>query len=169
MFFLFFLTILLPTILSQENIAYDYLNHGSDWTGTCKDGTRQSPIDLISNIAKNSTKFSYFQPLYAPSFAFVSHLNTSLLLEGSFGSLFTISADLIAKSLNLNADQVRFRAPSEHTFGGARYPLEVQIHHQVRKKRKQDVEGLILFFITKLKKYLPAHQVDQNTQSNKNQ
>ena len=142
MFLPFFLTILLPAILSQEYISYDYLQHGADWTAICKRGKGQSPIDLLLNKAQNSTISSYFLPKYTPFFAFVSHLNTSLLLdfEGPSGFLFTISPDSNANSLSFTAEQIRFRAPSEHTFGGARYPLEVQIYHKVsctKKKKKK--------------------------------
>jgi carbonic anhydrase len=130
MFIIFF--IILPNIFCEEFNGYDYLNHGADWTGTCNQGVKQSPIDVTVSPVKNSTKPSYFLPQYSPTSAFVNHFNTSLLIEGEFGNLFTTSADIFAKSQSLAANEIRFRAPAEHTFQGHRFPLEVQIHHQVK-------------------------------------
>lgn len=144
----YFFIILFPTILSQEYISYDYLQHGADWPAFCKRGKAQSPIDLFLNKAQNSTSSFYFLPKYTPSFAFVSHLNTSLLLdlEGSSGSLFTISPDANGNSLSFKVEQIRFRAPSEHTFGGIRYPLEMQIYHKVIQNKKSRLNTFLFHF-----------------------
>ena len=85
--------IILVWFAIAEKVNYDYLDHGDNWPGTCKNGSNQAPLLLH----KSSPQHSYFIPKYANTNLTLSIFNTTLVLS----NLSTISQAYTLTSNNL--------------------------------------------------------------------
>jgi carbonic anhydrase len=96
----------------------------------CRDGTRQSPIDLVATATDTSAVFSRVYHSEALSIAFneqaVDLLDNGHTIQVNYEGGDTLTVDGAAYALR----QFHFHAPSEHTLAGQHLPLEVHLVHQ---------------------------------------
>lgn len=136
------------------NRSWDYSKQGSDWNCICKEGKRQSPI----NINRLKSRLSNIKPIFdyriisaddgelfnndQSAFIENKHNVVSINVENGFGNV--IHADQTI----YEANSILFRSPSEHLIDGQRYDLEIQILHKEKSEAKTQRQ-LILSFLVK--------------------
>ena len=107
----------------------DYSNHGSNWDSTCQSRDAQSPINLYQDLDADATATFAFKYNKDPFPSSVNMLNSDgrlhLQVPDGVGQLWLPTEG--GEPLSLT--EVAFRANSEHTILGKRYPLEVQMIH----------------------------------------
>lgn len=118
-------------VLVAVSSAWDYEKHGAKWSGTCSDGTSQSPI----NIKKSSTSklggaysmevFYYGQTV---SRSVVNNGNY-IYIKGDFG--YITVKDLSLNSRSFLTEKIVFHTPSEHYLEGFPTHMELQIFHKI--------------------------------------
>lgn len=119
------------------NNAFDYSQQGSDWSDTnCTTVARNiilnlSPLDLNTTAATGFPYYYYFLPVYTGTEATINNLNITLELNSTdFGNTYTVTA---GKQVGIyQAVSMRFHSEAEHTINGTRYPIELQIYHNVK-------------------------------------
>lgn len=132
LFLLFLLSIMLLVSANAQARLWSYKDHGRSWTGLCQTGKRQSPID-ISDAMKQT---SFVSPhLY-------TELIENMIRQSSNHSLVfdTLEGKEAVKidgdkgfcdygNHHFEATEFHFHSPSEHTFNGKHFPLEMHIVH----------------------------------------
>jgi carbonic anhydrase len=140
------LYLLVTTILSLELVRaspynaekVSYKESGRDWDeGVCSYGQLQSPIDIPLNEETRSENFQRL--VYSENVHFDERFGniTSAVIEDRGPALWVSLKDkgnITFWDENLNksyydALQFHFHAPSEHTFDGNHYDLEMHIVH----------------------------------------
>ncbi|ALC47957.1 CG18673, partial [Drosophila busckii] len=122
---------------------YNYDHQGDDWQGTCKDGNRQSPIDLIYDDAVVSSipriRFkNYDRSLQTPLVLVNNGHTANLVLPATIGGQrASISGGLLpgmfeAQSVHLHWGSALSKG-SEHAINFERYDIEMHIVHKNRK------------------------------------
>ena len=140
------IAIIFSCCLQADPTDFDYLNHGQSWAISgapsykfCGSGTFQSPVDVgkFSNRS-DYTDLHYFFAKYIKTGVKATYYNTTILIEPNstdtgFGRIYTVlpNANKSAIRAIFLGNEIRFRSESEHVVNGVRYPLEVQIYHQV--------------------------------------
>ena len=117
------------------------------WTSEaplCGKGLKQSPIDLYEEGASNSANLKINGYGYENmKLVQVKRTATSVEVPLSAGQLQVAFAD---GSYGLfDAVQIQFRAPSEHTYLGQHFDLELQILHK-HKGSQEYGAALAIFF-----------------------
>lgn len=134
--YLFFSIVLVHSQVQFLN--YTYETHGSNWNvSVCLTNFRQSPIDIYHFNITTYSKLHYFFAKYHSSKSTANYTNVSLIIQSEnqtqgYGTLLTVVPDSRGSKKAFLAQNILFRAPAEHVINGTRYPLEVQIYHQVR-------------------------------------
>jgi carbonic anhydrase len=108
--------------------AWTYTSHGDNWQGLCRSGKHQSPIDISLSGSKSSNPVNSTYPL----------LNKRDPQDNN-NQLISINAERGVCSFEghrYKALSFHFHAPSEHTFNGKHFPLEMHIVHEDRHKNK---------------------------------
>jgi carbonic anhydrase len=135
--------ILIPIPSKMCNDGWNYHNHGSDWNCVCAEGKEQSPIDLpepkkaIQSPVEPIFKYERVSSIITTStldgavgtegkLKIIYSQNAVRILSNKFGKLVTLDGAVY------DAEEVVFHTPSEHTIGGKRYPMEMQIIHYGR-------------------------------------
>lgn len=117
---------------TPENYGYE----GNDWLDTCKTGLKQSPINIPVSIArtreeeraiKNSSDLELEIVYQNPTNLTVLNTGTTFKSDVKVGDITFWNQD--NKSEEYKVLQFHFHAPSEHTFDGAHYDLEMHIVH----------------------------------------
>lgn len=121
----------------RQQVEYDYITNGDDWNvGECR-GLSQSPVDLAVAVESPSVDLDHFYYRYLTvENPFKTRFDGKLLTA----DLSSIEAGNIAlgsrypHTLSVAYDLIGFaiHTPSEHTFGGVRVPLELQLFHTTR-------------------------------------
>lgn len=133
-----------PTIIDpvnkQCNAKWDYKFNGQDWECLCKNGTRQSPIDLphINSCVNDPKKtlFYYNNGLSSNQYSTLDYANVKNqkpTIEYKDHSIKIVSNEIgklvTPEGATFKAEEVIFKTPSEHTIMGERFDLEIQIIH----------------------------------------
>ncbi|MEM7063873.1 MAG: carbonic anhydrase family protein [Cyanobacteria bacterium P01_B01_bin.77] len=123
----------------------------------CRDGQRQSPIDLdITQATVASVSFDY-HPIT------IDLLNNGRTIQQTGNDSCTLTLDNEVYQLL----QFHFHTPSEHTYGGIHYPMELHLVHRHASTGALTVVGLWLkpgveqSELTALAQYLPQHPGQQ--------
>lgn len=122
---------------------YDYDNQGSDWEGTCQNGTNQSPIDLIFSEAEvkpiEAIKFqNYDDPLETPLLLVNNGHTANLVLPANRnGRRATMSGGHLpgvfeAQSFHLHWGSANSKG-SEHAINFERFDAEIHVVHKNTK------------------------------------
>lgn len=116
--------------LSSLSLAtiYNYNHNGADWQNLCLAGTRQSPIDIKSDVVIEADTNIEIQVNYVPMTVRAEHLPYTYEIAESFGTL-------MHQDLNYTMLQFHFHSPSEHTFDGVHHDLEMHIVHATEDKK----------------------------------
>ncbi|XP_034240975.1 carbonic anhydrase 2-like isoform X2 [Thrips palmi] len=101
------------------------------WTGACRNGTEQSPIDIPTGD-KAATKASNFEPLVLVNYDNLVNYNMTnngetVVLTADGGCNAYVTGGGLRKLFKL--EQMHFHWGSEHLVGGLRYPLELHLVH----------------------------------------
>jgi len=154
--------------------------NGNDWQnlGTCKlDGKRaQSPIDIQQDASEEATRVWLNYPhLGRPVTLYNNGYSLAFTLPPTYKAGFGVTPngeDLTrASTPSYRLWQVNFHSPSEHTLGGQRFSLEMQMVHQ-RVTGSRELAVVVVFFTEShgdinefldvvLQKGLPAKANDQ--------
>ncbi|XP_034489033.1 carbonic anhydrase 2-like [Drosophila innubila] len=127
---------------AEEQAAgeYNYDQQGADWTGTCRNGQNQSPIDLITDEAIEGSipriRFSnYEQPLQTPLLLVNNgHTANMVLPAGRNGQRASISGGMLPGTFDVQSMHFHWGSPnskgSEHAINFERYDVEIHIVHK---------------------------------------
>ncbi len=137
--------IVIPMAAKSCNEKFNYINKGSDWECTCKEGLEQSPINLP---AKEATEASPLKPMF--QYDIVSSTATESTYDGllTAGNPVKIRYDKgairiyhpnMGKIVTLDggvfiAEEISFHTPSEHKIDGRTFDMEMQVVHFGRTK-----------------------------------
>lgn len=120
----------------------DYTNQGQDWTGTCKTGKRQSPIDIPVSEEEGFSRnldelvvdheIEFHMELGPALLSNITKTGSGLVFNAQSGAgslAFILSEE--TESIFL-AEFLGFyiHAPSEHTFNGVHRDMELQLVYQ---------------------------------------
>ncbi|KAL4197101.1 hypothetical protein AMTRI_Chr04g249590 [Amborella trichopoda] len=103
----------------------------------CSNGDMQSPIDLLHERVEVLPNLGRLQRKYKPAKAILKNRGHDIMLKwgkSGAGTLEINQTDYVLK-------QCHWHSPSEHTFNGSRYHLEVHLVHQ-SKDGKNAVVGI---------------------------
>lgn len=133
--------LLAPLVLSH---GWNYVENGDDWAregmGLCSgDGghSNQSPVDLsMTSVAPTDVRMLHLK--YPPPEVTLKLYNNGHTLAMTLPEVYRAGFGFVGEKSDLQSTtadvyrawQVSFHAPSEHTMGGRRLPLEMQIVHQ---------------------------------------
>ncbi|CAI8616391.1 unnamed protein product [Vicia faba] len=122
----------------------------------CKNGTKQSPIDLLNPTVQIVSNLGALQINYKPSNATLKNRGHDIMLELSSNSSY-----LQINETQYVLKQLHWHSPSEHTIDGQRFDLELHLVHQTPSE-KIAVIGILYrigkpdFFLSLLKEDLEA-------------
>eukprot|EP00696_Hemimastix_kukwesjijk_P010920 gnl/Hemi2/23740_TR7971_c0_g9_i1.p1 gnl/Hemi2/23740_TR7971_c0_g9~~gnl/Hemi2/23740_TR7971_c0_g9_i1.p1 ORF type:complete len:293 (+),score=61.21 gnl/Hemi2/23740_TR7971_c0_g9_i1:88-966(+) len=121
-----------------EQIPQPWTYESQSWGGICDTGYMQSPID----IPLSTGAAAELHPLYCNYRSSNIHVRNdgyAIALQYAPGSTLKVArSDGTGKMFYLH--EIRFHSPSEHTIGGAQYPLEA---HLVHSDHPQDSGGAV--------------------------
>jgi carbonic anhydrase len=114
--FILITALILNTIRIQ---AWNYKSAGGDWENSCHTGL-QSPINITGPFVYKKQNIEFFYKSALPE----KLLNdgNNLVAEGDFGYI-------IYEGEKYSTNKAYFYSPSQITFAGTRYPLEMQLVH----------------------------------------
>ena len=128
----FFYRLLISFLISSlSKASFDYKYGGDDWNELCKDGQKQSPvnIDTKSIIQMKSTYF-YLLNAEENNFTVTNNSNEYTVISENLGDVFFYLPDSTGKT-NEYSDyvikNVFIHSPSEHTINNKSYDLEIQV------------------------------------------
>ena len=135
----------LISIAWSSTVAPDYTVGGTNWTGTCNSGNRQSPIDIITKDAQSSDWELKWGGLKKLDDSEVKVATRKIQIEG-FGEKTVELKDINGDKSEYELLQFHWHAPSEHKLNGKQYDAEAHFVH-----KKSDSEYLVIgvFFDTK--------------------
>lgn len=126
--------ILIPLPTRNCNEKWNFDKKGEDWECDCKEGMRQSPID-IPTLSSGDIHKSPVKPIFkydtVEVSADVNREATKIIYEdgmlkiknNTFGKVVTLDGVIY------QATEVRFHTPSEHKLNGKFYDMEIQVIH----------------------------------------
>lgn len=137
--------IIIPKASKNCNENWNYMNKGTDWECTCKDGIMQSPIDLPVKAQANPTNLT---PMFSYERVNVNSEESTIdgLIEGgkkiniryeknairifhpNMGKIVAIDGSVYV------AEEIVFHTPSEHKINGKQFDMEMQVIHYGRSK-----------------------------------
>ena len=130
---LFFKLVILNILLisckddQKKHWSYEGESSPQHWEELIKNsdcgGKHQSPINIISTHIKDTVPNRILELQYSPETKLIGAINNGHTLQINFES---------GDSLKFEGDtyhlkQVHFHEPSEHTFDGIRYPIEIHL------------------------------------------
>ena len=129
-----------PDDIGDWNPNWNYTQGGDDWNFTnCNKLTQQqSPVDLLNPgkdwwIPDKAVPFTFLPSYKAGVPTITKDVNFTYIAHGDFGSIIiTEPSDYGATQvIKWNSKYVKFHYPSEHTYNGTRFDVEMQIYHDV--------------------------------------
>lgn len=117
-----------PDQLEKDKLGWNY-SVPQSWNTLCKTGTRQSPIDIITDkvTETNNCVKSEYEMSYS-NFHYSSH---AMLYDGCFGEIVYEKA---GKDIRYRSGAVWINKPSEHKIDGKEYAFEVQLLHSLKEE-----------------------------------
>lgn len=111
---------------------WNYADNGHSWSHLCKTGKWQSPIDIKRPFYSSAVQVKL---AYTDFKNGVTITKQQALLEDVYNTGHSIqvngdAGEMIFGSHHFEVRQFHFHAPSEHTFNGKHYPLEMHIVHE---------------------------------------
>ncbi|KAI4334373.1 hypothetical protein L6164_019073 [Bauhinia variegata] len=91
----------------------------------CKNGTMQSPIDLLNKRVEIVPHLGLIHTNYQPSNATIRNRGHDIILEWADGAGY-----LLINETNYVLQQCHWHSPSEHTIDGKRFDLELHMVHE---------------------------------------
>ncbi|XP_060174236.1 bifunctional monodehydroascorbate reductase and carbonic anhydrase nectarin-3-like [Lycium barbarum] len=138
--------------------------HPNEW-GTCKNGTMQSPIDLLNKNVEVVSNLGILQRYYKPSKATLLNRGHDLMLRWDDGGYLKING------IQYQLKQVHWHTPSEHTINGKRFDMEGHLVHETHDGKKIAVIGFVYeiglspdLFLSIIEKDLRALADKKNTE-----
>jgi carbonic anhydrase len=120
-------------LLSYSSVlSFDYKNGGLDWSGLCKDGKNQSPIDIQTASTKVfASTYFYLISSNENNFTITNNSNEYSIQSENLGDIFFYLPDPNGSKTNQYSDyivrNISIHAPSEHSINGKYFDLEIQI------------------------------------------
>ena len=126
-----FLSIISLLTLSLCTDTFNYKSGGDDWTGKCKEGQKQSPvnIEVLSTKIIDSTYF-YLLNSNENNFTVTNNDNEYTVGSEDLGDVFFYFPDKKSKSneySDYTIKKIFIHSPSEHRINNKSYDLEIQI------------------------------------------
>ncbi|OVA17967.1 Alpha carbonic anhydrase [Macleaya cordata] len=124
-----------------------------EWAA-CKNGTLQSPIDLLHERVEVVPELGKIKKSYKPANATIKNRGHDITLHWGIGSAGSIQINGTEYAL----DQCHWHSPSEHTINGKRFALELHMIHRNLELNKTAVIGVLFnigghdSFLSELKK-----------------
>lgn len=125
--------IIIPTPTPFCNEKWNYQNNGKDWECSCKEGIKQSPIDLPNVNSEKAvlnaerTLFEFFNLDMSKDEnkkdVKIIYEDFKIKITGHFGRLIT------PELVKYDAESIEFHTGSEHKINGKYYDLEAQINY----------------------------------------
>ncbi|KAF9595450.1 hypothetical protein IFM89_000368 [Coptis chinensis] len=136
-----------------------------EWAA-CKTGGMQSPIDLLHKRVAVGTHLKKLKRSYMPTNATIKNRGHDIMLRwvGGAGTIQINNTEYVLK-------QCHWHSPSEHTFNGKRFALEVHMVHESADK-KVAVVGITYMigrpdtFLTELMEHLGSIVSTDNEERN---
>ncbi|XP_058079838.1 alpha carbonic anhydrase 7-like [Magnolia sinica] len=124
-----------PSSEVEDEHAFDYLNgtgKGPERWGEinpewriCDNGNMQSPIDLLNHRVEIMPHLGRLHRKYKPDHAFVMNRGHDIMLKWKRGA-----GSIIINGIHYTLKQCHWHSPSEHTFNGSRYHMELHMVHE---------------------------------------
>ncbi|KAJ0967335.1 hypothetical protein J5N97_024252 [Dioscorea zingiberensis] len=115
LFFILFLV--LPT--SSHKVE------GNEEWETCRGGSEQSPVDVNHNLVQIEQRIGSLITSYGSNDATLKNNGYEVILQWMNGT----AGHLLIHGKRFMLHQCHWHSPSEHTFNGQRYPLEMHMVH----------------------------------------
>ena len=110
--------------------AWDYINKGSDWTGTCSTGKTQSPINLekaaIETVTIDSPEHITLIFNFKKAEVFAGFNSATYKITGELGEASVYKSDNTWNHTGI-INSLHFHSPSENHIDGKEYDLEMHI------------------------------------------
>nr|UIE54579.1 Nec5 [Jaltomata herrerae] len=116
----------------DENAKNGPANWGNihlEWRA-CKNGTMQSPIDLLNERVEVVSNLGILQKYYKPSKATILNRGHDFMLRLDDGGYLNINGT------QYQLKQVHWHSPSEHTIDGKRFDMEGHLVHETYDGKK---------------------------------
>ena len=127
--------------LAIQTYSWDYENGGDDWTGLCKTGKMQSPVELIDEVVTTTNSDEDFVKIETN---LVGKFN-SLFVHRTIGN-YAMSYDLgsiLVNSVNVTIFNLHYHSPAESKLNGNTY--DVELHFMGSDEDSVTYEIAILF------------------------
>ena len=126
--------IIIPTPSPHCNEIWNYANKGADWQCICKEGTKQSPINLPIVEKTEPIETSPYFNYYLLKKGTNEESYTRIIYDKNGGVLRIVSSQDFGKIVledgsQYKAQEIYIHTPSEHTINGKQYEMELQIVH----------------------------------------
>jgi len=152
--------LIIPTGSRRCNNKWNYSHRGADWECICKDGLRQSPIDLpLKESAELTSVHHMFQYDHIEStinFDIVGGYikqNNKVRISFKNGAVRILHPNLGKIVDNEGGvylgEEITFHTPSEHTINGKRFDLEMQVIHYGRSQGDIAKQIVVSFLFVK--------------------
>jgi len=152
--------IIIPTGGRKCNDGWNYNLKGADWECTCKEGLKQSPIDLphkdLAEITPVHPFFEYYQINSISDFDTydgyyndkqnikITYMKGAIrILHPKLGKIVTDDGGVYV------AEEITFHTPSEHKINGERFDLEMQVIHYGRSEGDIAKQVVVSFLFKK--------------------
>lgn len=130
---------------SDNYVDWDYRDAGTASWRNCQAGS-QSPINVSETVASKPPDSDHLFYHYMPYETPVTMLNDGRLLvatlktpqQGSVGGIALGQFFPDALTASYEPFKILIHTPSEHTFGGVKLPLEVQLFHRTPSRGDDD-------------------------------
>jgi carbonic anhydrase len=111
-----------------------YTKQGKDWSGVCKTGNSQSPIDIKLQVGNPHGDFEMTPVWEETNATMIMNVGTTMQIEANFGYI-RVGRD------KFTATQIAFYSPSQHTIDGRRSALEMEILHEIPESLHSGLKG----------------------------
>ena len=139
----------LPSPNCNEN--WNYMHHGNNWDCICKEGLKQSPIDLNPNQTCNPyevapyTKFEFkdmkdseWKLYYDENIIRITEVGAT---NPNFGTI-----QMVGKQ-TFEGKEIQFHTPSDHVIGGKRFDMEIQAIYQSSNANGNNEKAVLSFLV----------------------
>ncbi|CDW75440.1 UNKNOWN [Stylonychia lemnae] len=142
--------IIFTLVMSRQSLGnIHYNDEGRDWTGICSTGKSQSPIDIPIKWATESDNLLFLKTSSTLDVMVSQKQMSNLTLKDNiYTYYYAFTGGYLAfwdESNNLDTYQLlqfHVHAPSEHTFNGKHYDVEIHFVHQNTNNNKLVAFGL---------------------------
>ncbi|KAI3945514.1 hypothetical protein MKW98_018331 [Papaver atlanticum] len=126
-------------VIGSPNGPENWGDLRAEWV-TCKNGTKQSPIDLAFSKMRYAPELGDLQTNYTPASGILKNIGYRISLQwvvaGNAGSIQINDTTYVL-------DDIHWHSPSEHTINGIRFPLEQHLVHKNLQLQKVAVVAVL--------------------------